>query len=449
MLITNGTLITWEEPNRILENQAIYISNDRIQEIGLQKELLRKYPQEKRLDADSQYIMPGNICAHTHFYGAFARGMAIPGRAPADFPEILSELWWPLDKSLTLEDVEASAQVMLIDAIKHGTTTMVDHHASPNAIDGSLDVIAEAVEESGLRAVLCYEVTDRDGEAKAGAGINENLRFIRRCQQEVIAEGRVGATFGLHASLTLSERTLENCRQAVPEGVGFHLHVAEHEVDEYDSLSKSGMRVVDRLNHHDILGPDTIVAHAVHVDSAEIALLSESGTWVSHQPRSNMNNGVGAAEVESMMRAGVKVCMGTDGFAHAMWSEWKTAYLLQKVWHHDPRRLSATGVARMGVYNNSGLVGKFFGEGTVGKLVPGAFADLIFVDYHPFTPLTEANLPWHIIFGFDESMVTTTMVAGKLLMKERQLQNLDENEISAKARDLATNVWKRYEAQFN
>ena len=174
-----------------------------------------------------------------------------------------------------------------MDAIKHGTTTLIDHHASPNAIDGSLDVLAEAVEQSGLRAVLCYEVTDRGGEQKTLAGIRENVRFLKRIQKLNQANGRLGATFGLHASLTLSDQSLQACREAVPEGVGFHIHVAEHEADEYDSLEKSNLRVVDRLNKHGILGDQTIVAHAVHVDTREVELLKETGTWVTHQPRCN------------------------------------------------------------------------------------------------------------------------------------------------------------------
>jgi putative selenium metabolism protein SsnA len=445
MIITNGKLITWGEPNRILEGQALYVSNGRIAEIGPQSELLSQYPGEERLDAAGQYVMPGNICAHTHFYGAFARGMAIPGPAPKDFPEILQKLWWPLDKSLTPIDVRLSALVMLVDAIKHGTTTLIDHHASPNAIDGSLDLIAEAVEESGARAVLCYEVTDRDGDEKAQAGIRENLRFIDRTRKEKVAQGRVAATFGLHASLTLSEKTLAACRQAAPEGIGFHIHVAEHESDEYDSVAKSGLRIVDRLQKQEILGPETIVAHAVHVDAREVSLLAESGTWVSHQPRSNMNNGVGVAQVESLMRAGVDVCLGTDGFSHTMWEEWKTAYLLHKVWHRDPRRMSGTDVARMAAYNNARLARVLFPEAALGVLAPGALADIIFVDYHPHTPLTPENLPWHIVFGFHESMVTTTIVAGKVLMKDRQLVTLDEQAIAARARELAPKVWERYE----
>jgi putative selenium metabolism protein SsnA len=448
MLIINGILVTWEEPNRILEGQAVRVEQGLIAEIGPQAELLERYPHEEQLDARRQYVMPGNICAHTHFYGAFARGMAIPGPAPKDFPEILEKLWWPLDRSLTLEDVRASAEVMLVDAIRHGTTTLIDHHASPNAIAGSLDEIAHAVEASGLRAVLCYEVTDRDGPERALAGIDENVRFLQRVREEQPGQGRLAATFGLHASLTLSDETLEACRAAAPNGIGFHVHAAEHEADQYDSLAKSGLRVVDRLQRHRLLGPNTIVAHGVHADAREINLLAETGTWLTHQPRSNMNNGVGVSQIEGMLRAGVPVCIGTDGFSHTMWQEWKTAYLLHKVWNRDPRRMSGMDVTQMGVYNNARLAGSFFPSAPLGVLVEGAHADIIFVDYHPHTPLTAGNLPWQIVFGFDESMVTTTIAAGRVLMRDRELLTMDEEAVAADARALAPGVWERYNAQF-
>lgn len=443
MLITNGKIITWEIENQILENMAIRIQDGRIAEIGDNNEMRQRYPQEEILDARGQYVMPGNICAHTHFYGAFARGMAIPGRAPKDFPEILQKLWWPLDRSLTHEDVRLSTQVMLADAIRHGTTTLIDHHASPNAIEGSLDVIADAVEKAGVRAVLCYEVTDRDGEAKTRAGIEENLRFLKRMTTE--PSPLVRATFGLHASLTLSDATLDACRAAAPDGVGFHIHAAESDADQYDSLAKSGMRVVDRLYRHGILGENTILAHCVHVDAREAEILAESGSWVTHQPRSNMNNAVGAAPVESLLRIGVPVCLGTDGFTSTMWEEWKFAYLLQKVWHHDPRRMPADLVAEIAVYNNAALAGKFFREAPIGIVQPGALADLILVEYHPHTQLTPQNLPWHIVFGFHESMITTTLVNGKVLMKERRLLTLDEAEIARAARALSQRTWQRYQ----
>ncbi|MEJ2757308.1 MAG: putative aminohydrolase SsnA [Anaerolineales bacterium] len=444
MLIVNGKLVTWERENRILDGQAVLIQEETISEIGPEDDLKTKYPSEEIIDARGQLVMPGNICAHTHFYGAYARGLGIPGPAPKDFPEILQKLWWPLDKALDEKSVRASALVHLVDAIRHGTTTLFDHHASPNFIDGSLDVIADAVDQSGLRAVLCYEVTDRDGKDKAHSGIRENVRFIQKAAGGRLAGGRLAATFGLHAGLTLSDESLAACRDAVGDWGGFHIHVAEHQADEYDSLQKSGLRVVDRLHKFDILGPHTIVAHGVHIDFAEARLLAQTGTWLSHQPRSNMNNAVGVAQVESMMRAGINVVLGNDGFTQDMWTEWKTAYLLHKVSNLDPRRMNGVDVVQMGVYNNAALAEVFFPGKRLGMLVEDSAADLIFVDVHPFTPLTAGNLPWHIIFGFNESMITATMVDGKFLMRDRQLLTLDEKAVAAEALALAPEVWERY-----
>lgn len=442
LLISNATIVTWGEPNRILEDHGLYLADGLIQEVGPSADIAKAHPQAEQIDAGGQLVMPGNICAHTHFYGAFARGMAIPGSAPVDFPEILRKLWWPLDQALGEQDVRYSALVSLIDAIKHGTTTLIDHHASPNALEGSLDVIADAVEESGLRAVLCYEVTDRYGPEKAQAGIEENLRFQRAADGQAW-DGRLAASFGLHASMTVSDATLEACGS---QADGFHIHVAEHETDELDSLEKSGMRVVERLQKHGILTRRTIVAHAVHVDEGEIELLAGSGAWVSHQPRSNMNNAVGVAEVESLLRAGVPVCLGNDGFSNAMWEEWKTAYLVHKLWHRDPRRMPGEMIVQMGVDNNAALAGSFFPGAALGVIEPGAGADLILVDYHPTTPMTAGNLPWHITFGFRDSMVTSTLVAGRPLMRDRRLLTLDEVEITARSRELAAMLWGRYES---
>lgn len=445
MLIINATLITWESENRILDEQAIFIEGDRIRDIGDSAALIAKYPQAEKLDAHGQYVMPGNICAHTHFYGAYARGMAIPGPTPKDFPDILRKLWWPLDRSLDAESIRYSVLPCLVDAIKHGTTTLIDHHASPNAIDGSLDIIAKEVVQAGLRACLCYEVTDRDGAEKMRAGIRENVRFIDQAKHD--RSGLVAGTFGLHASLTLSEASLDECRSAVPSDAGFHVHTAEHESDEYDSIQKTGLRVIDRLHKHGILGPKTITAHGVHFDAREMQILCDTGTWLSHQPRSNMNNGVGVAPIESMLRTGIKVCLGNDGFSNAMWEEWKAAYLLHKIHHRDPRRMNGYDVQQMAVYNNAALANVFFPDAPIGRLIAGGYADIIFVEYHPNTPLTAGNLPWHIIFGFQQSMVTTTIVAGRVLMKDRQLLTLDEAEIGAKAREIAPRVWERYQAE--
>lgn len=445
MIIINGKIVTWGEPNEILEDKALYTSEGVIQSIADQSELIAEYPDEEILDAAGQYVMPGNICAHTHFYGAFARGMVIPGEPPANFMQILKQLWWKLDKALDLEAVRYSALVCLIDAIKHGTTTLIDHHASPNAIDGSLDVIAEAVEAAGLRASLCYEVTDRDGEPRAQAGIAENQRFIKRVLADDLPSGLIRAHFGLHASLTLSAGTLDLCKQACPPEIGFHIHGAEAQSDEDDSLEKSGRRVVNRLADHGILGQNSIVAHGVHLDDQEIALLAETGTWLTHQPRSNMNNAVGVAPIEKMLSKGVKVGLGNDGFSNAMWAEWKAAYLVHKLWNLDPRRMGGYDIVKIAVNNNADLVTRIFNGLRVGEIKTNAAADLIFIDYLPFTPLTVGNLPWHILFGFHESIITTTIVAGKVLMHNRKLLTLDEEEITKRAIELAESTWQLVE----
>jgi putative selenium metabolism protein SsnA len=442
LLITNGTVVTWEVGAELIENGAVYVEGGQVVEVGPASVLAERYQPAERLDAHGQLIMPGNICAHTHFYGAFARGMAIPGPAPKDFPEILERLWWPLDQALSEEDVRYSALVCLVDAIKHGTTTLIDHHASPAVLAGSLDVIADAVDEAGLRAVLCYEVTNRYGLDSAQASIEENVRFLKAAE----SRPNIAATFGLHASLTLTDETLAACVEAAEDlQTGFHVHVAEHEVDEYDSLGKSGKRVIDRLCEAGMLNRRTILAHCVHVDPREMAIIQEKGAWVTHQPRSNMNNAVGAADIEGMLRLGIPVCLGNDGFSNNMWAEWKTAYLLHKVAHRDPRRANGMDIVQMAIHNNAALASTFFPDSSPGLLLAGTAADIILVDYHPTTPLTAGNLPWHILFGFEASMVTTTICAGRILMRDRELLTLDEAAITARSRELAQATWGRYE----
>ncbi len=444
LLITNGRLITWGQSNEIIEKGGLLLRDGRIADMGDSAVLTAKYPDAEQLDARGQLVMPGNICAHTHFYGAFARGMGIPGPPMKDFPDILRRLWWRLDKALLDVDVKYSALVSLVDAVKHGTTTLIDHHASPSAVNNSLDQVADAVETAGVRAALCYEVTDRNGPEEAQAGIDENIRFLHSLQER--ESGLLAGTFGLHASLSLSDETLAACVDATKDlATGFHIHAAEHESDEYDSLQKYDKRVIDRLADAGILGPKSIVAHAIHIDPTEKMLLRDTGTWVTHQPRSNMNNAVGASDIEGMMRLGIPVCLGNDGMGNNMWAEWKAAYFMHKQVHRDPRRANGADIARMAIDNNAALAGMFWPDLPLGKLEIGAAADVIFVDYHATTPLTTGNLPWHIIFGFESGMVTTTIAAGKVLMRDRKLLTLDEAEITARSRELAAEVWRRFE----
>jgi len=442
MLITHVRLATLGDDPRLVEDGALLVADEHIADLGTTPDLSARHPGAERWDAGGQLVLPASICAHTHFYGAFARGMATPGRSPANLPQILESLWWRLDKALTLEDVRYSTLVCLVDAIRHGTTTLIDHHASPNAIAGSLDTIAEAVQEAGLRACMCYEVTDRDGPARAQAGIEENARFAQ--SQIVNRKSQIAASFGLHASLTLSDETLADCVAAAREmGLGFHIHAAEARADQEDSLHKSGKRVIHRLHDADILGPRTIAAHCVHVDEEEIEVLAETGTWVTHQPRSNMNNGVGVAPVEAMLRAGVNVALGNDGFSNQMFAEMKAAYLVHKLAQRDPRAMPGDVVMRLAYANNARLARVFWPDLSLGELRKGAAADLVFLDYYPTTPLTAGNLPWHLLFGTEASMVTATVCAGRVLMRDRKPLTLDEETITARSRELAARVWER------
>ncbi len=442
MLITHARIVTLGDEAQLLEDGALLIRDGQIAAMDTTAALATQYPAEERLDADGQLALPAMLCGHTHFYGAFARGWAYPGPPATRFGEILERLWWKLDKLLTPDDVRASAQVCLADAIRHGTTTLIDHHASPNAITGSLDIIAEEVVRAGVRASLCYEVTDRDGPVRAEAGIAENVRFLRRMQAE--PHPQLAASFGLHASLTLSDATLAAC-VAAAAGLpgGFHIHAAEGVEDVEDSLYKSGVRIIHRLHAAGILGPRTIVAHAVHVDEGEMDVLAETRAWVTHQPRSNMNNAVGTGPVEQLLAHGVKVALGNDGFSNNMVAEMKAAYLVHKLAQRDPRAMPGDLILRLAYPANAALARLFWPEQRLGVLEPGAMADIILLDYRPPTPLTAGNLPWHLLFGYEASMITTTISAGQVLMRERQLLTLDAAEIAARVQELAAALWQR------
>ncbi len=444
MLITHGLVATLGKGNRVIQDGAILIGDGKVVQVGATSELKNKYPNAEELDANGMLILPGAICAHTHFYGAFARGMYIPGSPASNFVQILEKLWWRLDQALDHEGTRLSALVCLVDAIRHGTTTLIDHHASPNAIEGSLDVIAEVVKESGLRACLCYEVTDRHGDEGAKAGIMENVRFAR--QVNVEPTPYLKAMFGLHASFTVSDRTLEHCvGEAQMLGVGLHTHLAEDAADEDDSLNKYEMRIARRFLRKGALGPKTICAHGVHLDENELRMLAETGTRLTHQPRSNMNNAVGVAPIQKALDMGVCVGLGNDGFSNDPFAEMKAAYLVHKIAQRDPRAMTGDTVMKLAYEHNSHIAKEAGGwQEPLGEISPGAWADLVLLDYRPYTPLTADNLPWQIIFGVDGAHVNTTIVGGRVLMRDRKLLTLDEERIAAHAREYAPKIWRRF-----
>lgn len=440
LLVGNGTLVTMGSESRVIERGAVLIDGPTIAAVGDTEELRAKAPGAEYIDCRSKLIMPGFTCAHIHTYSVFARGMALSGEAPASFPQVLKRLWWRLDRNLTKEDIYYSALVTFIACLKNGTTALLDHHSSPGAASGSLLQIASAARETGIRANLCYEVSDRDGEDKMLAGLEENVSFIRYCREN--ASALLTATFGLHASFTVSPETMEKCaRAAHGVGVGVHIHVAENREDADHCREKYGMGVVERLKRYDLLGPGTLAAHCVHISEQEMDLLAVSGTNVAHNPQSNMNNAVGCAPVISMLDKGVNVGLGSDGMTTDMIEGLKTAHILHKHCLQDPR-VGWAEMPLMQFANNPRIMGNYFPV-KLGELTSGAAADLIVVDYDPPTPLTDDNLYGHLVFGMTGRMVETTIVAGKVLMRERTLKIIDEHKVNSMARELAAKLWKR------
>lgn len=441
LLVGNGRVITRDKNNPYLEDGCVAIQGNIIVRVGETGEMNKSYPEADFLDARGRVIMPGMINTHMHLYSTFARGMALKDASPQNFGEILDRLWWRLDKALTMEDVYYSAMVPLMDCIKNGTTTIFDHHASQGAVRESLSVLARACRTAGVRSSLCYEVSDRDGEGMMKQGIQENAEFIRHTNFS--GDEMVKGMFGLHASLTLSDKTLEKCAEAnAASGTGFHVHVAEGKEDVEDALAKSGKRVVERLAGFGILAPKSLAIHCVHVNDREIAILRETGTNVVHNPESNMGNAVGCAPVLKMMAQGVRVGLGTDGYTSDMFESFKAANVLHK---HDQGNPSAawTEVPDM-LFTQNPEIAKISFPRPLGCLAPGCYADLIIVDYHPPTPLDAGNANGHILFGMSGRSVDTTIINGRVVMEERRLTGLDEEEICAKARELSKKLWNRF-----
>ena len=438
LLIENGTLLTMGSAGVPAPGNSVLIDGDRISRIGPAR-AFRGY-KGRRIDATRKVVMPGLINAHTHCYSAFARGMT-RAKPSASFDEVLKNLWWRLDSALTTEDCHTSALLAMIESIRHGTTTIIDHHASPNAAAGSLNAIARAAKKTGVRACLCYELSDRDGPRIARAGLLENTDFIRRCVRE--NDPGLQALLGLHASFTISDRTLAAAALAGSElGSGFHIHVAEAQSDQDDCRRRHGLRVVERLGKFGILGRQSLAAHCVHVSRREMDLLAETRTAVVHNPQSNLNNAVGIADVGEMAKRGVLVGLGTDAMTANMLEELRVALWAGHLRSGNP----STGFSDLGsalFSNNPRIASRIFGR-PLGTLQEGAMADIAIFDYDPPTPLGSGNALGHLVFGLSQAPVDTTIIGGRVLMEGGRLSlDIDEERLNARARERAGNLWKR------
>jgi putative selenium metabolism protein SsnA len=432
----NGIVVTLGEMNRVLWNATVVTDGERIAAVGDSTEMKQRYPGADPIDCSGKIILPGFICTHHHFYSTMARGMSIPGEPASNFVEILERLWWKVDMALDEEDITLSAQLPLIDCIRNGTTTVIDHHASPAMREGSLDLIENAVRQAGIRASLCYEVSDRN---VAGGGILENKRFIKKVGK---GDGQIAAMMGMHASFTLSDATIDECVGIAREaGVGCHIHVAEDAADREDSLTKYKMPTVNRLLKLGVTGEQSIFVHCVHIDDSEMDILAATRTSVVHNPESNMNNAVGVTPLLKLLKKGVLIGLGTDGMGSDMLAQMRCAYLLHRLANHDPR-VAFLEAPQLLLQNNAAIAKRQFGL-QLGEIAEGLPADLAIIDYQPPTPLNEANFLGHLIFGLVDATVDTTVCKGKILMKGKLILSMDEERIAARSREFAPKMWKR------
>jgi putative selenium metabolism protein SsnA len=427
LTLAGGQVVSTLDPAVVLDADVV-VDGDRVSAVGVTERT------GTVIDCSGCVVIPGSVCAHTHLYAALARGMPFRLEAPTGFLEILQRVWWRLDQALDPDSIRASALAGGSEALLCGTTAVVDHHASPTAIDGSLDVIASALESLGLRSVLCYEVTDRDGPERATAGIEENRRFLRRTGHR-LSRGMVGA----HASFTLSDETLAGCVDATREaGSGLHVHAAEGEIDQGDAEARFGMPAVERLANAGALGPRTMLAHCVHVHPSEMGLILDSGATVAHNARSNMNNGVGRAPVEAL---GHRVALGTDGIDGDLFAESRASH-----WRDREGTISATpaGALRR-LSRGASFAGEAFGEPALGRVESGAPADLVVLDYRAPTPLTSESFAGHWMFGLSSRLVRDVVVGGQVVVRDRRLTRVDQEELAAKASVEAARLWERLE----
>lgn len=440
LLVGNGKLITRNPNVPFIPDGCAAVRGSAIFMVGKTSEMRSRYPEAEFIDAKGGLIMPGFINSHMHFYSTFSRGMTPPGEPAKDFSEVLERLWWKLDKALTLKDTYYSAMTALVDCIKCGCTTVIDHHASPSEVTGSLFEIAKATQEAGIRASLCYEVSDRDGEKTAYEGIRENISFIDWAAEQ--NDPMISGKFGLHASFTLSDLTLNECIEKM-EGrdVGFHVHVAEGPDDEKDSLAKYGKRIVERFRNFGITGEKSIFVHCIHVDEEERNIIKETNTAVVHNPESNMGNAVGSANIREMIKEGLLVGLGTDGYLCDMIQSYRLGNALCKHSSGDPS--SGWGELPKMLFENNITIAERCFPVKIGRIEEEYVADIIIMDYMPPTSISEKNINGHLLFGASGRNVVTTIVNGKVLMKDRKLTELDRDHIFAKARECSKEVWKR------
>jgi cytosine/adenosine deaminase-related metal-dependent hydrolase len=376
---------------------------------------------DRIIDCKGKLVTKSFGCGHHHIYSTLARGMPAPRHIPTNFSEILQYVWWHIDKRLDLEMIEASALASAIYCAKSGVTFVIDHHASPFALEGSLETIAKAFDQVGIAHMLCYEISDRDGDEIREKGLAETDAFL--------ASGRAGHV-GLHASFTVGEKLLEDAIVlAKKHRTGVHIHVAEDKADQEHCLANFGKRVVNRLSDAGALELSTsILAHCIHLSPGERELLQKSGVWIVQNVESNQNNNVGLGsygDVKSQMM------LGTDGMHCDMLRSAKAAFLSGQ---------NTEGIGFETIYDRFRNIHRYLqSTGTAGD----ADNNLVILDYDSPTDLTRDNFLGHFVYGIDARHVETVISQGQVLVEDRKVTTVDEKEVLGHAREMGRKLWSK------
>ncbi|MCI2045266.1 MAG: putative aminohydrolase SsnA [Sphaerochaeta sp.] len=430
IVIKNATVMQTMSPVSVTEGVDIVIKDSVIEKVG--KGVANGVTADKVIDATGNVVIPGNVCGHHHYYSGLSRGMLISAGPQTDFIQVLKEWWWRLDRGLDKEACYYSSLICSLDAIAAGTTSCIDHHASPNFIKGSLDVIADGMEKVGVRGMTCYEVTDRNrGMREVEEGVQENHDFALSSKKRKLVRGMIGG----HALFTIPDEGLRLMSEAMKEtGCGTHTHVAEGDYDAIFSHHHYNMDIIDRMDKFGMLTDNSLLVHGLWLNDHEVDLINQRGCFFAHNARSNMNNHVGYCK---HLRDVKNLIIGTDGCGGNMFEELKIAFFNHKDeggpwWPSDFLAALTRG---------NKLLEKYFPV-KLGRIEPGYTADLDILDYHSPTPLVAENAASHFVWGMSSNCVKSVIVDGKVVMEDHQFPGLDVAEIYAGAREVAKRVWK-------
>jgi len=427
--------VTMDQKRRVIEDAGVAVLDGKIVAVGPLQDVSKGFSPDEVVDAGGCIVMPGLICSHTHLYGIALRGSALNIEEPSDFLQILQRVWWPLDEKLTNEDAYATTLAAGIESVTNGTTCYADTYSAPNAIEGSLDSIAKASNEVGLRGVISFEATERRGAGEGTKGLNESLRFIEKKDK-----GRTMGMISLHASFTVSDDLISRGVDASREHrVPLTIHVSEGPNDGYHNMERYGKRSVERLQKRGLLSPRAILAHCVHLNQREIQLVAKSSASIAHNPMSNMLNAVGVASLMEMLDQGVNVGLGNDGYVFDMFENMRVGFLLQRVARRNPNRPSAQEMVEMCTVNAA----RAYGLSSLGSIEVGKRGDIIVVrPTFTATPYS-GSIYGYIVNSLRGPDVRDVMVDGQVVMKNRRLLTLDVRRAETEVLKAMERLWQR------